>query len=251
MAKHRVLLLGGTGDARRLAARLVDWPDLGVISSLAGRTRNANRPAGEVRIGGFGGAPGLARYLEQAAIGAVIDATHPYAAEISANAAAACAATGRPLLAFHRPPWDRWPGDRWIDAADTVAAVGLLPRLGGSVFLTLGQKDLAAFSSYTACRFLVRTIDRPKSMPLTNAEVILARGPFESGAERSLMEAHAITGLVSKNSGGDATYGKIEAARQLRLPVLMIARPALADGDLARTTDEVFSWLRAWRDGRA
>jgi precorrin-6A/cobalt-precorrin-6A reductase len=249
--KQRILLLGGTGDARRLAARLVDWPDLTVISSLAGRTRDANRPAGDVRIGGFGGAAGLTRYLQEAAIDAVIDATHPYAAEISANAADACMARGRPLLTLHRLPWDQQPGDRWIDVADTVQAAERLSALGPRVFLTLGQKNLAPFAACIGCRFLVRTIEQPTSLALTNADVIVGRGPFDGAAERALMERHAITGLVSKNSGGDATYGKVEAARQLGLPVVMIARPPRAEGAVAETEEEVFTWLRAWPDRRA
>jgi len=249
-AKQRILLLGGTGEARRLAGDLVDWPDLTVISSLAGRTRNAKRPAGEVRIGGFGGASGLAHYLEAAAISAVIDATHPYAAEISANAAQACAASGRPLVTLHRPPWDKQADDRWIDAADTAAAALLVPKLGACVFLTLGHKDLAAFAVCTGCRFLIRTIEPPEGLPWADAEVIVGRGPFDTAAERALMERHGVTGLVSKNSGGDATYGKIVAARQLGLPVAMIARPPRAGGTIVHTAEEIFSWLRVFLRGR-
>lgn len=245
MGDSRVLILGGTGDALRLAERLAAAPDYTVTTSLAGRTAAPVRPAGRLRIGGFGGADGLAAFLHGEAIAVVVDATHPFAAEISRNAAAACAATGVPLVRFDRPPWVRQAGDRWTDVASPGEAAARIPASGRRVFLTVGGQDLAAFAGCRNAWFLVRRIDAADGVPLPDATVIGGRGPFEAGKEVALMRRHRIDLLVSRNSGGDATYAKIAAARELGLPVLMIRRPALPPAETVATIDAAMAWLAA------
>ena len=243
-ARKRVLILGGTGEAADLAARLVDRPGFAVTSSLAGRTRAPAALPGEVRVGGFGGADGLAQYLRDGAIDLVVDATHPFAAAISRNAAAACAATGRPRLTLCRPPWTAGAGDRWIPADSIAAAAAVVGEHGRRVFLTVGRQDLAAFSGRPAIRFLVRVIDPPETpLPLADHEVVLGRGPFEAADEVDLLRRHAIDLVVSKNSGGAATYPKIVAARTLGLPVLMIARPHPPAGARVAGVEAALAWL--------
>ncbi|HEY7145004.1 MAG TPA: cobalt-precorrin-6A reductase, partial [Streptosporangiaceae bacterium] len=197
--RHTVLLLGGTAEARELAARLAGQPGLRLISSLAGRVRDPALPAGEVRTGGFGGADGLAGWLTGQRASAVIDATHPFAEKISASAAAACARTGTPLLCLIRPPWTASPGDDWRHADSLPAAAALLPGLGRRAFLTTGRQGLAAFAAVDQVWFLIRCVD-PPAPPLPAArQVILARGPYHCGAELTLMREHGIDLLVTKN----------------------------------------------------
>ncbi|MBX6322992.1 MAG: cobalt-precorrin-6A reductase [Rhodospirillaceae bacterium] len=221
----RLLVLGGTGEAMALARALAGREDLEVITSLAGRAPITGLPPGTVRIGGFGGAPGLAQYLREAGIALVIDATHPYAARISRNAAEAATALGLPLLRLERPPWAARPGDEWIEV-DSPALAAMVARDFQRVFLTVGASDLAAFAGLPETCFLVRMIALPETpLPLASHEIILARGPFAEVDELSLLRSHAIEAVVSKNSGGAATYGKIAAARTLGLPVIMVTRP--------------------------
>jgi precorrin-6A/cobalt-precorrin-6A reductase len=221
----RLLLLGGTGEAMALATALAERPGLEVITSLAGRTRLPALPPGTVRLGGFGGIEGLTLYLRQAEIDLMVDATHPFAAQISRNAAEAAAATALPLLRLERPAWAPQPGDNWIevDSADGAALVACDFR---RVFLSIGTSDLMSFAGLSQTCFLMRAIELPRGrVPLAAHEIILARGPFAEADERLLLEQHAIDAVVSKNSGGAATYAKIAAARALGLPVIMIARP--------------------------
>jgi precorrin-6A/cobalt-precorrin-6A reductase len=233
----RILILGGTAEARQLAGHLATSAEFSVILSLAGRTAAPAAQPVPVRIGGFGGVAGLAGYLAAERIDLLIDATHPYAATISANAVRAVALAGRPLLALRRPPWTAVEGDRWIevgDAAEAVRALGEAPRV---VFLALGRQKIAPFTAAPQHRYLVRSVD-PVEPPLAvpHALYITARGPFAEAEERALLARHGIDAIVAKNSGGDASYGKIAAARALGVPVVMLRRPAPDDG--GRTTED-------------
>jgi precorrin-6A/cobalt-precorrin-6A reductase len=239
-----ILILGGTGEARQLAAALAARKGLAVTLSLAGRTAQPAPQAVPVRLGGFGGADGLARYLRNQRIDALIDATHPYAAVISANAAVAAEAAGVKLLALRRPPWTKRTGDDWIEVgsvADAVAALGQAPR---RVFLTLGRKEIQPFAAAPQHDYLIRSVDEvdPK-LAVPHAAYITARGPFTETEDRTLLERNRIEIIVAKNSGGDATYGKIEAARALRLPVVMLERPVLPDVASVARVEEVIAWL--------
>jgi precorrin-6A/cobalt-precorrin-6A reductase len=244
MAK-RILVLGGTTEARALAAALARRPDLSVTVSLAGRTEHVVEQGVPTRIGGFGGAEGLAAWLRQERIDALIDATHPYAVQISRNAAAAVAITGTPFLALHRAPWQRVAGDMWTEAAGEVEAAAALGTEPRRVFLALGRKELAPFAVAPQHFYLVRSVD-PVEPPLavSDAVYVLERGPFSEAADRALMEAHRIDRLVCRNSGGDAAYGKIAAARALRIPVILIARPALPDAaSVATSVGVAIAWV--------
>jgi precorrin-6A/cobalt-precorrin-6A reductase len=225
VTRAAVLILGGTGEARELAARLAEAGDLQVVSSLAGRVRNPALPAGEVRIGGFGGVAGLTDWLRDQRIAAVVDATHPFAETISAHAAAACAAAGTPLLSLVRDPWTAGPGDSWHETGSLPAAAQLLPSLGRRAFLTTGRQGLPAFAALAGMWFLIRCVDPPDGPLPAASEVILARGPYDAAAELELMRRHEIDVLVTKNSGGPLTAGKLAAARQLGVPVVMVRRP--------------------------
>jgi len=236
----KVLLLGGTGEARRLADELS--PRYDVVSSLAGRTADARLPAGELRQGGFGGVAGLTTWLTEQHIEAVVDATHPFAATMTANAAAATAALDLPLLVLRRPGWREQAGDAWHWGADAEAAAGLLPSLGSRVFLTIGRQGLAAFAG-TGLWTLARCVDPPEPVP-TWCELLLDRGPYELEGELELLRTRRIDVLVTKNSGGDMTAAKLTAARELGVPVVLIERPPLPPGiEVARTTGEVRAWL--------
>jgi precorrin-6A/cobalt-precorrin-6A reductase len=223
----RILILGGTMQARLLAERLAPRTDLAVTLSLAGRTAAPAPQPVPVRIGGFGGATGLAAWLGAEAIDLLIDATHPYAARISANAAKAAALAQVPLLALDRPAWVAVDGDRWTEVADMAAAVKALGEAPRRAFLALGRNELAAFAAAPQHFYLIRSVD-PVEPPLAVPHAVYrtGRGPFEEADERELLAEHRIDIIVAKNSGGAATYGKIAAARGLGLPVIMLARPA-------------------------
>ncbi|MFD0401036.1 cobalt-precorrin-6A reductase [Kitasatospora sp. NPDC127121] len=229
MTRH-VLILGGTTEGRALAAALVELPSLRVTSSLAGRVAQPRLPAGEVRIGGFGGPDGLADWLRGERVDAVIDATHPFAAGMSRNAALAAAAADVPLLALRRPGWAPVPGDRWHHAPSLAAAAELLPGLGRRVFLTTGRQGIAAFAHLDHLHFLARSVDPPEPPLPSTLEVLLDRGPFTLDGERALLREHRIDVVVTKDSGGAATAPKLTAARELGLPVVVVERPPLPDG---------------------
>lgn len=243
--RSTVLILGGTSEARDLAARLTARTDLRVISSLAGRVREPALPAGEVRIGGFGGAGGLAAWLAEQHVRAVIDATHPFAEHISANAVRACRPTGIPLLRLVRPPWQRGQGDLWYEARTLADAASMLPELGPGrrVFLTIGRQGLAAFASVRRTWFLIRCVDRPDGPLPPLSHVILARGPYDAAAEHTLMRQRKIDVLVTKNSGGELTAGKLAAARDLGIDVVMISRPELPGARSCSSVADAESWL--------
>jgi precorrin-6A/cobalt-precorrin-6A reductase len=239
-----VLVLGGTSEARALAGELTGVPGLRVISSLAGRVSNPALPSGEVRVGGFGGADGLAAYAGAQGIGAVVDATHPFAEKISAHAVDACARAGLPLLRLARPSWSRRDGDDWHDAASLAGAAALLPKLGSRVFLTTGRQGLAAFAELDLW-FLIRCVDPPDCPLPARSEVLLARGPYEQEAERALMRDHGIDVLVTKNSGGPLTEGKLGAARDLDIPVVMVSRPAVAAAESVTEVSDAVRWIQS------
>ncbi|MFE1313044.1 cobalt-precorrin-6A reductase [Streptomyces sp. NPDC058755] len=229
MSPH-ILILGGTAEARRLAADLAARPGVRVTTSLAGRVARPSTRVGEVRIGGFGGAEGLADWLRTHGVDAVVDATHPFAESITANAARAATATGVPTVVLRRPGWSPGPGDRWYEVASLAAAAEALPGLGRRVFLTTGRLGLAAFAHLTDLHFVVRSVDPPEAPLPPHTEMILARGPFTLAEETELLRALAIDVLVTKDSGGDATAAKLTAARELGLPVVVVRRPPLPDG---------------------
>jgi precorrin-6A/cobalt-precorrin-6A reductase len=221
----RILILGGTTEARRLAERLASRTDLAVTLSLAGRTVAPAAQPVPMRVGGFGGAGGLAAFIEAHAIDVVIDATHPYAAQISANAGDAAARAGVPLIAIERPAWVPVDGDHWIEVADMPAAVAALGSTPRRVFLALGRNELRPFEAAPQHFYLIRSVD-PVEPPLAlpDAIYLTGRGPFDEAAERDLLARHRIDVIVAKNSGGAATYGKIAAARRRGLPVIMLRR---------------------------
>jgi precorrin-6A/cobalt-precorrin-6A reductase len=238
----RILILGGTGEARALAAELVA-AGVDVLSSLAGRVREPRLPDGPVRVGGFGGAEGLVAFLSAEGITAVIDATHPFAGTITAHAAQAAAQAGVPLLVLRRPQWAADPS--WHVVADIRAAAEAVCRWpGGSVFLTTGRRDLDVFAADGRHRFLVRTVDPPDGPVPPSMTLVLGRGPYTVEGESALMREHGVGLLVTKNSGGPMTAAKLQAARDLGVRVLMVARPPLPPGSMAvATVAEAVRWI--------
>ena len=240
-----LLILGGTAEAAHLARRLAG--DLAVTTALAGRTEHPAPLPGAVRIGGFGGADGLAAWLHENSVDLVVDATHPFAAAISAHAALACARLGLPRLRLQRPPWRRDPRDRWIEVADAPGAASALARLGGRAFLTVGVKELPAFAGLDVW-LLIRLIAMPAERPaLGPHEFILGRGPFALAEERLLLQRHCITALATKASGGAATEAKIIAAREADLPVVLIRRPPPPDGPIVDCVEAAADWVAVTR----
>lgn len=227
MGRHRILVLGGTTEARQLAEKLAGRPNLDATVSLAGRTETPKPLPLPTRIGGFGGAAGLAAYLTAEKIDLLIDATHPFANQISANAAEAAEATGVPIFALCRPGWVRQAYDRWISVSSVAAAAVALGGTPRRVFLSIGRQEAHQFTAAPQHSYLVRSVD-PVEPPLAvpDCRYILATGPFTAGSEKDLFRENHIDTLVTKNSGGSATYAKIEAARALGLAVVMIERQA-------------------------
>jgi precorrin-6A/cobalt-precorrin-6A reductase len=240
----RVLILGGTTEARRLAERLAPRADLDVTLSLAGRTSRPVPHPVPLRVGGFGGPAGLAAHLTSERIDRLVDATHPYAAQMSAHASEAARRAGVPLLALRRPAWQPVAGDRWTEVADTPAAARALGEAPRRAFLALGRNEIAVFEAAPQHHYLVRSVD-PVEPPLAvpSATYIQARGPFREEDDRALLAAHRIDVVVSKNSGGDAAYGKIAAARTLGIAVILLRRPALPEVAAVETVDDAVAWL--------
>ncbi len=244
-AERHILILGGTTEARRLADGLAGAPGLRVTSSLAGRVAAPRLPAGQVRIGGFGGPEGLARWLREQHVDALIDATHPFADTISSNAAKAAAQVHVPLLAVRRPGWVAGPGDDWHPAGSLAEAAEALPGLGERVFLTTGRMGLAAFAHLKTMWFLVRSVDAPSPPMPPRTEVLLARGPFTVEGERELLRRHRVDVLVTKDSGAEATAAKLTAAREAGIPVVVVRRPPLPAGVPAVAgPGEAVEWVR-------
>jgi precorrin-6A/cobalt-precorrin-6A reductase len=240
----RILILGGTAEARALAQALAHREDVAVTVSLAGRTAEPLPQGAPVRSGGFGGAAGLARYLGDEQIDVLIDATHPYAVAISANAARAAESTGVRLLPLRRPPWKKVAGDNWIEVEGVEQAVEALGQAPKHVFLALGRNELQPFAAAPQHTYLIRSVDPvDPRLPVPRATYITARGPFGASNDRALLARHNIEAIVAKNSGGEATYGKIEAARALQLPVIMLKRPSLPLVASVATVEEILALL--------
>ncbi|MGX2995795.1 cobalt-precorrin-6A reductase [Streptomyces sp. JNUCC 64] len=264
-----VLILGGTAEARRLAALLTTdvaadaeagtatgagdggVPALRVTSSLAGRVAAPRLPPGEVRIGGFGGAEGLADWLVRERVDALVDATHPFAERMSFHAARAAAVTGVPLVALRRPGWAAVDGDDWRPVGSLAGAAALLPSLGTRVFLTTGRLGLAAFTGTPELDrlwFLTRSVDPPEPPVPPRGEVLLDRGPFTLDGERELLAAHRIDVLVTKDSGGPATAPKLTAAREAGVPVVIVRRPPVPGGvPVVTGPEDAARWVRGRR----
>ena len=241
-----LLILGGTTEAYDLAERLAGREGLHVINSLAGRTANPRRPAGETRIGGFGGVEGLALYLGECAIRAVIDATHPFAAQMGWNAAEGCRLAGVPLLRLERPAWRPEPGDAWALVETWADAVTALRQVGARrVLLAVGRQELTHFAAVEDIWFLIRLVTPPDPKPpFQAAEWLYSRGPFALDDERTLLDTWAIDTIVCKNSGGEATSAKLIAARERGIRVVMLQRPARpAEVTRVATADAALSWI--------
>lgn len=241
MTPH-LLILGGTTEASALA-KLVAEQNLRAVFSYAGRVERPRDQPIPVRVGGFGGVDGLVHYLRDERITHVVDATHPFAAQMSANAVAACAKVDVPLVALTRAPWTSGQGDRWTGVPDIAAAVAALAGSPKRVFLALGRMHLAAFTSQPQHRYLLRLVDQPGALPLPDCTVVVDRGPFTTEADKALMQAHGIELVVSKNAGGRGARSKIDAARDLGLPVLLIDRPAIPPRGEVDTPAQVMRWL--------
>jgi precorrin-6A/cobalt-precorrin-6A reductase len=248
----RILLLGGTTEAATLADRLSTADNIEARLSLAGRTANPATSKLPTRIGGFGGSDGLAAYLRQEKIDLLIDATHPFAAQISVNAVAAAAATNIPLLAIERPAWTPVEGDNWIEHDSIDAAIAALPTEPQDVFSGLGRQAIDALCRAPLHRYLIRVVD-PLELPceLINSELIAARGPFRTGEDARLFADYDIRYVLAKNAGGSAAYAKIEAARQLGIAVHMVRRPAIPDRTKVSSADEALTWIATHHRSRS
>lgn len=238
----RALILGGTRDAN-LLADAVARAEIDAVYSYGGRTRAPADQKLPTRIGGFGGPGGLADYIREAGITHVIDATHPFAAEMSRNAVAACTETKTPLLALERAPWTRTDGDKWIEVADIEAAVAALPNAPTRVFLAIGRQHIAPFGRRPQLAYTLRFVDPPDGPLPFNADVIMSRGPFTYEAELDMMRTRGIAWIVARNSGGDGARAKIDAARTLGLPVILLSRPTLPERSRVESVAEVMRWL--------
>jgi len=239
-----LLILGGTAEARELAGALHDR-GVPVVSSLAGRVAAPRLPPGEVRIGGFGGAEGLERWLVEHDVFAVIDATHPFAARMSASAFEACASAGVPLLRLERPGWRERPGDRWMWVDDVASAADAVEGIGRRALLALGRQEVAAFAGVDSTWFLIRSIGRPDPPLPPRHEVLLDRGPFTVSGELALFDEHRLDVVVTRDSGGDQTVAKLDAARERGLPMIVVSRPSRADTAAVTAVAEAAAWARA------
>lgn len=240
-----VLILGGTGEARELAAVLLDC-GVHVVSSLAGRVRDPRLPVGGVRIGGFGGSEGLAHYLRENSVRVVVDATHPFAARITSNAVSACAAAGIACLRLARAPWTAGPSDQWTHVPDVDAAAAVVAERGRRVFLTTGRQDAAAFAGIADVWFLIRVVDVPDTALPPHHELLRSRGPYTLECERELLERNSIDLLVTKNSGGDLTSAKLTAAAERGIEVVVVDRPREPAGIMSvSTVDDAATRVRA------
>lgn len=248
----RVLLLGGTREAAHLAERLASTLGITATLSLAGRTINPAASPLPVRTGGFGGTEGLAEYLTREGITLVVDATHPFAAQISNNAIAAAANAGVSLLALERQEWNKVIGDDWQDHASVETAIAALPEAPQRIFSALGRSSLAALCAAPQHHYVIRVIDPVTPPPgVPHATIITARGPFRTEDDAALFRAHDIQCVLAKNSGGGAAYAKIEAARQLGLTVHMVRRPRIGARPIVATIDEAMVWIATHHSPRA
>ena len=238
----RVLVLGGTTEASHMARALKN-AGVDAIFSYAGRTESPMAQPLPTRVGGFGGVAGLLAWLQAQRITHVVDATHPFAVQMSGNAVQACAAAAVTLLALERPAWVPQAGDQWQCVADIEAAVAALPHTPARVFLAIGRQNLQPFVRCAQHHYLLRLVDAVPELLLPNAQVVIARGPFTVEGDRALLQQHGITHVVAKNSGGSGAAAKLEAARALGVPVIMISRPEIAERSTAATVAQVMEWL--------
>ncbi len=245
----RLLILGGTGEARELAERLAAIETVEVTVSLAGRTRTPYRPPGKLRIGGFGGVEGLTGWLRAAAVDFVVDATHPFARRISHHAREASRRLGLPHLRLERPPWQAEEGDRWLEVPDFDAALAVLPRFGRRVFANVGRDRLPRLEACRECRFLLRVME-PFADPPADVDVVTGRPPYTVAGDRALFERFGIEALLVRNSGGAGARPKLLAARELDLPVVMIARPPPSPGPRVEEVEEAVAAVLAYLRGR-
>lgn len=238
-----VLVLGGTGEARKLASALHGRAGFAVTSSLAGRVTVPSLPSGDVRVGGFGGVDGLRRWLREHRVDAVVDATHPFARTMTEHAVAATAACRVPLLVLRRDGWLAGPGDRWHRVPDAAAAARVVRGMGERVFLATGGGHLAAFAGLDGHWFLLRAVDPPPPPLPARHHLVLDRGPFTADAERALLREHRVDVVVTRDSGGAMTAAKLVAARELGLPVVLLDRPTPPDAPTVGSVDEAVQWL--------
>lgn len=238
----RALILGGTADASLLAAEIAR-AGIDAVYSYGGRTRAPAHQPLPTRTGGFGGVSGLAGFIRREGITHVIDATHPFAAEMSRNAVAACTETDTPLVALERAPWTKTHGDSWIEVADVDAAVTALPVEAAKVFLAIGRQHIAPFAGKPQHAYTLRFVDPPEAPLPFAADVIVSRGPFTLDSELAMMRTRGIAWIVARNSGGDGARAKIDAARILGLPVIMISRPELPERRRVERVTDVMQWL--------
>ena len=239
----RILLLGGTTEAS-LLAQAIAKAGLAGVYSYAGRTEAPMGQPIHMRVGGFGGVEGLQAYLQAEGISHVVDATHPFAAQMSTNAVTACTATGTPLIALERAPWTPGEGDRWTSVPDIPAAVAALDGPPRRVFLAIGRQHLEPFAARPQHHYLLRLVDAPtRPLPLPDAQVIVARGPFDMAGDTALMHQHGTEVVVAKNAGGKGAVAKIAAARTLGLPVVMIDRPVIPPRRVVHGVAQVMAWL--------
>jgi len=245
-----LLILGGTVEARELAG-VLHSRGVPVISSLAGRVAAPRLPPGEVRIGGFGGPDGLERWLAEHDVFAVVDATHPFAARMSASAFEACGRAGVPHLRLERPGWRERPGDRWVWVDDVAAAAQAVEGLGRRALLALGRQEVAAFAGIDSTWFLIRSVGPPDPPLPPLREVLLDRGPFTLGGELGVLDEHRIDVVVTRDSGGDQTAPKLDAARERGLPVVVVRRPPAASTGAVTTVAEAAAWAPSQADRTA
>ncbi|EKE45385.1 hypothetical protein OCGS_0475 [Oceaniovalibus guishaninsula JLT2003] len=246
--RPNVLILGGTTEGTALAAALAGGGIAGTVS-LAGRVANPRAQALPQRVGGFGGVAGLADWLRAHRVTHVVDATHPFAAQMHRHAVLACADADVPLIALSRPPWRQTPEDRWIRVPDMAAAAAALDGPARRVMLAVGRMHLADFAGNPQHFYLLRLVDPPQgALPFPRVHVVVDRGPFDAAADTALLRDRAIDLIVSKNAGGTGAFAKIEAARRLRLPVVMIDRPATPDRAETAQVQGVLDWLHAGTD---
>lgn len=245
----RVLIIGGTSEGSQLARLLDGQRDFSPILSLAGRTKDPKIPITKTRIGGFGGVEGLCDYLRRETIHCVVDASHPFAAQMSHNVAEATRQAEIPLLGLRRPAWQPQPGDSWTEVVDMPSAVTALQTLvrGGQaprVFLAIGRLEIEEFQRVPEPYYLLRTIDPPQKEPaFANFHLIQDRPPFDLPSEKALLEMHRIDVVVTKNSGSDATYAKVVAARELGLPMIVVMQPKPPTSEHVQTVEEAYAWL--------
>lgn len=235
-------MLGGTTEASDLAKALADQ-GIDAIFSYAGRTETPMRQPLPQRIGGFGGVAGLVRFLREQAISHLVDATHPFAAQISRHAVDAAAITQTPLVAFERAPWHPSEADQWHSVPDVAGAVAALPQYPARVFLAIGRQSLEDFAVKPQHHYLLRLVDHPAAVPLPQATALIARGPFTLQGDIDLLQAHRITHIVAKNAGGSGARAKLDAARHLGLPVIVIDRPFVPDRPKVDSVQKILAWL--------